>query len=149
VTATSSVGSTNLPITITVQPGHSANLQFIDPPPSVATGALESDQYVRSFAERYNQTLSSNLTVGGTTIPAGTKVNVYYLHDDHVGTDNVAHTLSGSEWFGTKVLATATTTADLQATAPLLGNPAPRTRPASTRAWSSTTRSPSTSTRPA
>jgi hypothetical protein len=110
------MGSVSAPITITVQPGHSGNLQFIDPPASVATGALESDQYVRSFAERYNQTLASNLTVGGTTLPAGTKVNVYYLHDDHVGSDNVAHTLTGSEWFGTKVLATATSAADLQAT---------------------------------
>jgi hypothetical protein len=124
VTATSAVGSTNAPVTITVQPGHSTNLQFIDPPTSVATGALESDQYVRSFAERYNQTLASPLTVGGTTIPAGTKVNVYYLHDDHVGADNVAHTLTGSESFGTKVLATATSTTDLQATTTLLGNPA-------------------------
>jgi Putative Ig domain/Immunoglobulin I-set domain len=123
VTATSTAGTASTPVTITVQPGHSGNLQFIDPPASVATGALESDQYARSFAERYNQTLTSPLTVGGTTIPAGTKVNVYYLHDDHVGSDNVAHTLTGSEWFGTKVLATATTTADLQATTPLLGNP--------------------------
>jgi Regulator of chromosome condensation (RCC1) repeat len=123
VTATSSVGSIRVPVTITVQPGHSTNLQFIDPPPSVATGALESDQHVRSFAERYNQTLASNLTVGGTTIPAGTKVNVYYLHADHVGSDNVANTLTGSEWFGTKVLATATNSADLQATAPLFKAP--------------------------
>jgi hypothetical protein len=35
----------------------------------------------------------------------------------------VAHTLSDSEWFGTKVLATATSTADLQATTPLFGAP--------------------------
>jgi hypothetical protein len=123
VTSTTSLGSATAPMTITVQPAHSTNLQFIDPPASVATGALESDQYVRSFAERYNQTLASNLTVGGTTIPAGTKVNVYYVHDDHVGSDNVAHTLTGSEWFGTKVLATATTTADLQATTPLFAAP--------------------------
>jgi hypothetical protein len=109
--------------TITVQPGHSTGLQFIDPPASVATGAFESDQYVRSFAERYNQTLTSDLTVGGTTVPAGTRVNVYYVHDDHVGSDNVAHTLTGSEWFGTKVLATATSTADLQATTAVFGVP--------------------------
>ncbi|HEV7707663.1 MAG TPA: hypothetical protein VGP16_05670, partial [Asanoa sp.] len=118
VTSTTSLGSATAPMTITVQPAHSTNLQFTNPPASVQTGALESDQYVRSFAERYNQTLASNLTVGGTTIPAGTKVNVYYVHDDHVGSDNVAHTLTGSEWFGTKVLATATSTADLQATTP-------------------------------
>jgi hypothetical protein len=123
VTATSSIGTASTPVTITVQPGHSGNLQFIDPPASVVTSALESDQYVRGFAERYNQTLASNLTVGGATIPAGTRVDVYYLHDDHVGADNVAHTLTGSEWFGTKVLATATSTADLQATTTLLGNP--------------------------
>jgi Putative Ig domain/Immunoglobulin I-set domain len=121
VTATSAAGSTSVPVTITVQPGHSANLQFIDPPASVATGALESDQYVRSFAERYNRTLTSNLTVGGSTIPVGTKVNVYYVHADHVGSDNLAHTLTGSEWFGTKVLATATSTADLQVTTALFG----------------------------
>jgi hypothetical protein len=123
VTAQSLAGSTNMPVTITVQPGHSTNLQFIDPPASVATGALESDQYARSFAERYNQTLTSNLTVGGTTVPAGTKVNVYYLHADHVGSDNVAHTLAGSEWFGSKILATATTAADLQATTAQFGAP--------------------------
>ena len=119
VTATSAVGSFRAPVTITVQPGHSTNLEFINPPASVVPGALESDQYVRSFAEGYNVPLAGNLTVGGTTIPAGTKVNVYYLHADHVGSDNVAHTLSGSEWFGTKVLAVATSTADLQATATL------------------------------
>ncbi|HWM03373.1 MAG TPA: hypothetical protein VNP92_13655 [Actinophytocola sp.] len=116
VTATSSLGSRSAPVTITVQPAHSTNLQFIDPPASVETGALESDQYVRGFAEQYNQVLTSNLTVGGTTIPAGTKVNVYYLHADHVGSDNVAHRLTGSELFGTTVLATATSTTDLQAT---------------------------------
>jgi hypothetical protein len=123
VTTTTALGSSSTPMTMTVQPGHSATLQFANPPASVATGALESDQYARSFAERYNQTLTSNLTVGGTTIPAGTKVNSYYLHADHIGAANVANTLSGSEWFGTKVLATATTTADLQATTPLLKAP--------------------------
>ena len=121
VTTTTALGTSTAAMTMTVQPGHSANLQFINPPASVATGALESDQYARSFAERYSQTLTSPLTVGGTTIPAGTKVNSYYLHADHVGTANVANTLTGSEWFGTKVLATATTATDLQATTPLLG----------------------------
>jgi hypothetical protein len=116
VTATSGLGSRSAPVTITVQPTHSTNLQFIDPPASVETGALESDHYVRGFAEQYNQVLTSSLTVGDTTIPAGTKVNVYYLHADHVGSDNVAHRLTGSELFGTTVLATATSTTDLQAT---------------------------------
>jgi hypothetical protein len=121
IKATSAVASTSVPVTVTVQPARSANFQFIDPPASVATGALESDDYVRTFAERYNQTLTSDLTVGGDTIPAGTRVNVYYVHADHVGSHNLATKFDGSEWFGTKVLATATTTADLQATTPLLG----------------------------
>ncbi|HEV7657260.1 MAG TPA: hypothetical protein VGP36_21375 [Mycobacteriales bacterium] len=124
VTATTGLGSASWPMTVTVQPQHSTNVQFSSvPPASVDVGALESDQYVRSFAERYNQTLTSNLTVGGTTVPAGTKVNVYYVHDDHVGSDNAAHTLTGSEGFGTKVLATATSTADLQATTALFKAP--------------------------
>ncbi|HEV7653510.1 MAG TPA: hypothetical protein VGP36_02080 [Mycobacteriales bacterium] len=110
-------------VTVTVQPAHSTSFQFIDPPASVATAAFESDDYVRSFAERYNQVLTSDLTVGGTTVPTGTRVNVYYVHADHVGDQNLATKFAGSEWFGTKVLATATSTADLQATTALFGAP--------------------------
>ena len=67
--------------------------------------------------------LGSDLTVGGSTIPAGTRVNVYYVHADHVGSQNLATKFTGSEWFGTKVLATATSTADLESTTALLGAP--------------------------
>jgi hypothetical protein len=66
----------------------------------VVDGAPESDQYVRSFAEQYNKVLAGDLTVGGSTIPAGTRVNVYYLHADHVGSENLATKFGGSEWFG-------------------------------------------------
>jgi PKD repeat protein len=121
ITATSSIGTVRVPVTVTVQPAHSTNVQFIDPPASVDTGALESDDYVRTYAEKYNHTLASDLTVGGATIPAGTRINVYYLHADHVGSQNLATKFDGSEWFGTKVLGMATTTADLQATKPLFG----------------------------
>jgi hypothetical protein len=122
--ATSTAGSAGVNVTVTVDPAHSTNFQFLDQAPaSVVDGALESDQYVRSFAEQYNKVLASNLTVGGSTIPAGTRVNVYYVHADHVGSQNLATKFTGSEWFGTKVLATATTTADLQATTPLFAAP--------------------------
>jgi hypothetical protein len=122
--ATSAVGSADTDVTVTVNPAHSTDFQFLDQAPaSVVDGALESDQYVRSFAEQYNKVLASNLTVGGSTIPAGTRVNVYYVHADHVGSQNLATKFVGSEWFGTKVLATATTTADLESTTPLLGAP--------------------------
>jgi hypothetical protein len=48
---------------------------------------------------------------------------VYYVHADHVGNQNLATKFTGSEWFGTKVLATATSTADLTSTTALFGAP--------------------------
>jgi hypothetical protein len=90
--ATSTAGSAGVNVTVTVDPAHSTNVEFLDQAPaSVVDGALESDQYVRSFAEQYNKVLAGDLTVGGSTVPAGTRVNVYYLHADHVGSPEPGH----------------------------------------------------------
>jgi hypothetical protein len=86
----------------------------------VQPGAWESDDTIRVFGEKANQVLSADLTVGGVTIPAGTRVNSYYVHADAIGDANTDHPFSGSVSFGTKVLAVATSTADLQKTSPVL-----------------------------
>jgi hypothetical protein len=87
----------------------------------VQPGATESDDTIGVFGEKVNQTLTSDLTIGGTTIPAGTKVNSYYVHADAIGAINTDHPYTGTVAFGTKVLAVATSTAELQATTAAFG----------------------------
>jgi hypothetical protein len=121
VTATSSAGSTSKTFTVTVQPAHSGNpLVFMNPPHSTRNGEWESNDLVETFAERYNQVLTSNLTVGGTTLGAGTRVNVYYVHAD---ANIPVIPFTGSLAFGNPVLAVAKSTADMHATNTLLGAP--------------------------
>jgi hypothetical protein len=92
-------------------------------PVSVQTGAWESDSQLRVFAERVDDVLTSPVTVDGTTIAAGTKVNVYYAQADAVGSLNTLHTFTGTLAFPTPILGIAVLSADLQATTPVLGHP--------------------------
>lgn len=109
--------------TVTVNPATTARAVVVAPLPSVQAGAAESDTEIRVFAEQTGTVLTRALTVGGKTIPAGTKVNSYYVHADRVGASSRNLSLSGSVSFGSKILAVASTTASLRATAPLLGSP--------------------------
>ena len=108
---------------LTVQPATGGQAQVATAPASVNPGAWESDNSIRVFGETYNTVLTTPLTIGGKTIPAGTKVNSYYVHADTVGNANTDHQYTGSISFGTKILAVATSTADLQATNAKLGKP--------------------------
>jgi hypothetical protein len=106
---------------LTVNPATGGQAKVATPPASLQPGAWENDSNIRVFGEKYNQVLASPLAVGGTTIPAGTKVNSYYVHADAVGNADTAHNYTGSISFGTKILAVATSTAELQATTPQFG----------------------------
>jgi hypothetical protein len=117
------VGTASRTQQMTMDPATARQAKVSTPPASVQPGAWESDDTIRVFGEKTNQVLSADLTVGGVTIPAGTKVNSYYVHADAVGNANTDHPFSGSVSFGTKVLAVATSTAGLQATAPTFGVP--------------------------
>ncbi|HEV7656587.1 MAG TPA: putative Ig domain-containing protein [Mycobacteriales bacterium] len=123
VTATNQFGTASRTQQVTVDPATAGQAKVSTPPASVQPGAWESDDTIRVFGEKTNQVLSADLTVGGVTIPAGTKVNSYYVHADAVGNANTDHPFSGSVSFGTKVLGVATSTAGLQATAPAFGVP--------------------------
>jgi hypothetical protein len=124
VRATNVSGNSDQAASLTIAPSTTGQLAYSAPPTSVQPGAWESDTAARMFGERSNIVLSAPVTVAGKTIPAGTKVNSYYVHADPVGNANIAHLFTGSASFGDKILAVATTTADLQATTPLLGSPA-------------------------
>jgi hypothetical protein len=108
---------------LTVQPATGGQAQVATAPASVKPGAWESDSSIRVFGETYNTVLTAPLAIGGKTIPAGTKVNSYYVHADPVGNANTDHRYTGSVSFGTKIVAVATSTADLQATHVKLGKP--------------------------
>jgi hypothetical protein len=123
VTAANAYGTTTKSQDLTIDPATTGQAAVVAPPASVQPGASEGPN-LQVFGERTNLTLTSAISVGGVTIPAGTRINSYYVHGDAVGSDNIAHPMSGSVSFGTKVLAVATSTADLEQTAALLGNPA-------------------------
>ncbi len=86
----------------------SGQMELLSPaPPSVYSGMLESNEFIRVYSERSNVTLSSALTVnvvhpgvtttyqpqppaGGVnpgTLAAGTVVNTYFAHFDPIGED--------------------------------------------------------------
>ncbi|ANJ26140.1 RICIN domain-containing protein [Agromyces aureus] len=92
------------------------------PPSSVVAGAWERNGTIRVFAERLGQALAAPVTVGGITIPAGTRVNVHYVHADRIGSDNVRATFTGSLLFDGDVLAVASSATDLQATSAAFGS---------------------------
>lgn len=123
LTAINTVGTPTKTQRLTVNPGATGMAKVAQPPASVQPGAWESDTEFRVFGEQMNRTLAAPLSVGGTTIPAGTRVNSYYVHADAVGNANTAHLFTGSLNFGTRVLAVASTGRDLQATAPTFGLP--------------------------
>ncbi|HEV7656510.1 MAG TPA: putative Ig domain-containing protein [Mycobacteriales bacterium] len=124
VTATSTAADTaTRTVTMTINPGASGQLANAAPPASVQPGAWESNDSARIFAEKQNLVLTDSITVGGNAIAPGTKVNVYYVHADAVGSANVLTRYYGAVQFGERVLGVATTATDLQATAGLLGNP--------------------------
>ncbi len=77
-----------------------------------ATGPWDDDDTVFLFSEGAH-TLTADLTVGGTTIPAGTVVCSYYLH--YSPTQSSAGS-SVSFDFGAPVLGAATSDGDLDAT---------------------------------
>jgi hypothetical protein len=107
-----------------VQAGASAaagTTQVAVPPGSVVAGTWERNGVIRVFPERLGHTLPAAVTVGGITIPAGTRVNVHYVHADRVGSDNVRAVFPGSLLFDGNVLATASSPADLQATSMTFG----------------------------
>jgi hypothetical protein len=108
---------------LTVQPAIGGQALVTEPPASVQPGAWENDSNIRVFGERYNTELTTALTIGGKVIPAGTKVNSYYVHADPVGSANVNREYTGSISFGSQILAIAASTADLQATAAQFGKP--------------------------
>jgi hypothetical protein len=120
--ATNSFGTTTKTQTVTIDPSAAGQVSVVTPPASIQPGASESPN-LQVFGEKMNQTLTSPLVIGGTTIPAGTKINSYLIHGDVAGYDNTAHLVAGSVSFGSKILAVATTTTDLQGSAGLLGNP--------------------------
>jgi hypothetical protein len=121
IKATNQFGTATKTQQLTINPATTAQAKAITPPASVQPGASESDNTIGVFAEKNNQVLTADLTVGGVTIPAGTKVNSYYVHADAVGAANTDHPYTGTVAFGTKILAVATSTTDLQATSPAFG----------------------------
>jgi hypothetical protein len=114
VTAIAAGFAHSLAVTPPLVPDYSASVEVISAPTSVVENTLESDQFIRLFAERQNYTLPADLTIDalgapGMVIPAGTRVNVYYIHADKVGNNNSTRLkLAGSVTFGTQVLAVIT-----------------------------------------
>ena len=103
---------------------HGPSIQVIKTPTSVVEDTLESNKYIRAFTEHQNYTLPQAITINGTTIPAGTKVNVFYLHADKMGTDNTKSLkLSGWVSFNTQVLGVISDSATLLNTNSTLGSP--------------------------
>lgn len=114
----------------------SGEVQQISAPASVLQGALESDTQIQLFGEQGGVTLSAGATADITnpgtysnaaslttgTIPAGTKVDSYYLHSDPVGiSSNVVQLLSGGVTFPTNVLGVVILDPSLTASNPALG----------------------------
>jgi cysteine-rich repeat protein len=110
-------------------------VEWGEPPISVDEGAIESDTTVRLFAERLGFVLPGSVSfdvhVPGTyqqfpaqagQLPAGSRVNSYYVHHDVV--DTVTHAaLTISVTFPTDVLAIVTSDGNLSATDEMLGRP--------------------------
>jgi hypothetical protein len=69
--------------------GYTGDIELVDPPSSVQLGAFESSENLRVFTERENVTLATDVAVNvfrsGGKIPAGTRVNSYFVHFDPVG----------------------------------------------------------------
>ena len=107
------------------------------PPPSVVTGALESDTEIFVFAEREGTTLASDLTavvatpglsiVGSAlpatgTVSAGTIVDSYLFHADKVGSTGTV-TVAGTVTFDADILGVLVRTSSLTASDGALGSP--------------------------
>ncbi len=114
-------------------------MQQIDAPGSVVTGELESDASIFVFAERSGlvlpQIVNVNISQPGTspnesgrnlspsTIPAGTRINTYYIHYDKIGTGQ-ARSATGSVTFDEEILGLIIGGAGLLGTNALIGLPA-------------------------
>ena len=84
-------------------------------PPSLALNAFQA-ALIRVMPERENLLLASALTIGGTTLPAGTRINVYLAHVD----PTAASTLTGTMTLDRPVLGVLQTDAELSASQALL-----------------------------
>lgn len=91
LTASNPAGTATSIQRLTINPATTGQAATVAPPASVQPGSTESDTAARIFLESANQILTGRLSVGGTTIPAGTKANSYYLHADPIGNANTAH----------------------------------------------------------
>ena len=91
LTASNPAGTATSIQQLTINPATTGQAATIAPPASVQPGSTERDTAARIFLESANRILTGRLSVGGTTIPAGTKANSYYLHADPIGNANTAH----------------------------------------------------------
>lgn len=118
--------------------GVSGGMQQIPAPGSVVTGELESDASIFVFAERSGlvlpQIVNVNISLPGTspnesgrnlspaTIPAGTRINTYYIHYDKIGTGQ-AQSATGSVTFDEEILGLIIGGVGLLGTNALIGLP--------------------------
>ena len=116
----------------------------VPPQPALGLNAFQSDSLARVMAESQNVVLPQSLTVDATepgtytsfaglagTIPAGTHVDSYILHED---TLSVTTTFSGSLEFDSRVLGLITLDSRQLASDPIVGLPGTQYA-ASAREW--------------
>jgi hypothetical protein len=115
----------------------SGNVEQIAPPPSVVLGALESNSFVRFFAERtanfLNQDVSADITqpsiVGNLSdltpgvVSANQLVDSYLLHADAITDEQPSVTFHGSITFDRPILGILVRGPALSATDSNLGSP--------------------------
>lgn len=108
---------------------HSAAIEVVGAPCSVAPNMLENDQYIRLFPEHLAYKLPSDITVtapngASTVIAKGTPVDSYLLHADWVNNgQNAPKVFSGNMTFAQPVLGMISDANGLIATDPVVGAP--------------------------
>ena len=109
-------------------------VQVVSPPPSLLLGSYQSDSSVRTFLERQQFTLASDVRVDNTatgtfasnnalvsgTIAAGTSVDSYFFHSEPV---NPSQFYTGSVTFTTAILGVIVLSTSLDASDAQLGVP--------------------------
>jgi PEP-CTERM motif len=108
-------------------------IQVVSAPPSLTTGSFQSDSDIRTFVEQQQFVLTSSVSVDDTatgtftsnaslvggTIAAGTSLGSYFFHSDPVSASQV---YSGSVTFTTAILGVIVLSDSLSATDSQLGH---------------------------
>ena len=108
---------------------HSASIEVVGAPCSVASNMLEDNQSIRLFPEHLAYKLPSTVTVIGpngtpTTLAQGTLVDSYFIHADWVNQGkNAPNVFTGNLTFAQPLLGIIKDSSALVASTPVLGAP--------------------------